>query len=369
MTIREITNFIELLAPKWTAWERDNTGLQVGDLNQPVESVLLSLDVTEEVVKEAIQKRIDLIISHHPLLFKPAKSITTSDTQGKILFSLIRHQISLYSSHTNLDFCKDGVSFSLAKKLGLEDVQFLSPLKGSLAKIVVFVPVSHNDKIMEAMARAGAGVIGEYSHCSFQIPGKGTFKGGDATNPFIGKPGALESVEEIRLEMISPRANIPKIIDALMAAHPYEEVAYDIYSLENEHPQFGMGAIGNLPKKTSLASFLKHTKRSLGASMLRHSEPIEKEIRRVAVCGGSGSDLLEIARSKHADVFITSDVRYHSFHDAAKEICLVDAGHWETEHVILDVLSARLRDFIRTSGGKATIQLSKKASNPVRVYS
>lgn len=368
MTVRDIANFLEEWAPTWVAWDRDNVGLQIGDWNQSVKKILLTLDVTEEVVTEAVKKGSNLIISHHPLLFKPAASITTSDATGRMLLALAQNRVSLYSAHTNLDFSKDGVSFALARKLGLENIRFLSPLRDNLAKIIVFVPDSHIETVLHTMAKAGAGVIGEYSHCAYQTKGKGTFKGSADSTPFIGKAGSFETAEEVRLEMISPRARLPEVIQAMRSVHPYEEVAYDIYHLENENPNYGMGAIGKLPQEQSLRAFLSSVKSMLSAAMVKYTGDLNRKIQHVAVCGGSGSDLLKIARSAGADVFITADVRYHSFYEADDRICLVDAGHWETEYAILDIIAEKLGAFAKSSKKELTINVSKKSTNPVKAF-
>lgn len=365
MTVSDIEQFFELWAPKWVAWERDNVGLQVGDSSRKVSSVLIALDVTPAVVAEAIAKKIDLIISHHPLLFRPPSSITTNDEVGTMILSLAEHHIALYSAHTNLDFTRDGVSVVLAKTLGLSDVRFLSPLKGTLVKIVVFVPQEYVDKVSYAMANAGAGVIGEYTSCSFQTNGTGTFRGSKSAKPFLGAKEKLEMVNEVRLEMVAPKARAQTIVNAMKTAHPYEEAAYDIYPLENTSPNFGMGAIGSLKKRISLRSFLTSVKKALRAEGLRYTGNLSRQIQRVAVCGGSGSDLLNDAIKAKADVFVTADVRYHTFHSAQNTIALVDAGHWETEYCILEPIASRLREAAKQSGDTLKIVTTKNTTNPI----
>lgn len=308
MRVVDIIKSLNEWAPKWAAWEKDNIGLQVGDEQQKVTKVFVTLDVTRQTISEAIARKADLIISHHPLLFQPISAITTRDSIGKTVLQLVKHKIALFSAHTNLDFAKDGVSFTLAKSLGLENIRFLSPIKNLLAKIVIFVPEKNCRQVMQAMSQAGAGVIGEYTSCSFSMEGKGSFRGSTSSNPFIGKQNKLESVEEIRLEMITPRANISEVIAAMQGVHPYEEVAYDIYFVENPNHNFGMGAIGKLPKPQSLGTFLHNIKRALGSKALRFAGSPLKKIHQVAVCGGSGSELLPDAINAGADAFVTADI-------------------------------------------------------------
>jgi len=366
MTVADVEHIMEEWAPRWVAWERDNVGLQIGERDRTVRTILVCLDVTEEVVSEAIRLRADLIISHHPLLFRPPKSITSGDRVGSLVLRLARHKIALYSAHTNLDVTEDGVSFALARALGLQNIRFLSPLRGLLAKIAVFVPEEYASTVMEAMAKAGAGIIGNYSHCSFSATGRGTFKGSPETNPFQGRAGTLESAREARLEMILPRAKAPAVIRALQNSHPYEEAAYDLYPLDNESRNFGMGAVGELPSRLSLGRLLKLAKKNLNAESVRCNGSAGTAIRRVAVCGGSGSELLEEAVSVKADAFVTADVRYHTFHDADSRIVLIDAGHWETEHVVLPVIAKRLRSAF--SKGRIRIVITKHRTSPIHTY-
>jgi hypothetical protein len=218
------------------------------------------------------------------------------------------------------------------------------------------------------MAKSGAGVIGDYTSCSFRLKGSGTFKGNEEARPFVGKAQQLETVEEVRLEMLAPRAILGEVISSMKAAHPYEEVAYDVYALENSDPNFGMGAIGELPRAASLRSLLARTKSVLGAECVRYAGDPDRRVRRVAVCGGSGSDLVKEAIGAGADVFITSDVRYHTYHDVRDRIALVDAGHWETEHVVLPTIQARLSDFIRRTGASAEVFVSRTSTNPIHCY-
>ncbi|MGA3244536.1 MAG: Nif3-like dinuclear metal center hexameric protein [Bacteroidota bacterium] len=368
MKLAEIEQFFESWVPKWTAWERDNVGLQVGRRSRRVKNVLVALDVTPEIVGEAIRKKIDLIVSHHPLLFRPPSSISDSNPVGSLLLSLAEHRIAVYSTHTNLDASSEGVSFALARALGVQKPVFLAPLKDSLVKLAVFVPAGYVDRVTAAMANAGAGVIGEYESCSFRMDGKGTFRGSDKSNPFLGKRQQLEDVEETRLEMIVPRERVNAVVAALKSVHPYEQVAYDLYTLENTNPNFGMGAVGDLPRSMTVKEFLTKLKKAISAESVRYSGALNQKIRRVAVCGGAGSELLDQAISAKADIFVTADVRYHPFHDAAGRIVLVDAGHWETEQCVLPVLASKLRTWAASQDESLVVSITQHSTNPIHSY-
>ena len=344
-------------------------GLQIGNRERRVRRVLVALDVTPEVVKEAIGKKADLIVSHHPLLFHPPSSITTGDELGKSLLTLAEKRIAVFSAHTNLDCARGGVSFALAEALGLRGTEFLAPLKDTLVKIAVFVPSGHVDAVAGAMGKAGAGAIGKYDSCSFRTVGTGTFRGSEASNPFLGQKGKLESVEETRIEMIAPRANAPSILTAMKAAHPYEEVAYDLYPLQNTDPEHGMGTVGTLTKPMTLGSFLKRVKITLRAEAVRYTGRLNRQVRRVAVCGGSGSNLLQNAIATHADAFVTADVKYHAFHEAGDRLALIDPGHWETEHVILKPIAERLKRHARTTGEPLEVFTTNIRTNPTHFLS
>ena len=368
MKLTEIERFLESWAPRWAAWERDNVGLQVGRRSRNIKSILIALDVTSDVVHEAVQKKVDLIVSHHPLLFRPPSSISDSDQVGVLILDLAEKGIALYSMHTNLDAATDGVSFALARVLGIQDPQFLAPMEDSLVKLAVFVPAEHVEPVATAMGEAGAGSIGEYRSCSFRIEGTGTFRGSDRTHPFSGKPLKLEQVKEIRLEMIAPRANIRAVVEAMKRTHPYEEVAYDVYTLENPNLNFGMGAVGGLKRPVSLKTFLAHVKKAVRADSVRYSGTLAQEVKRVAVCGGSGSELLEHAIRSKADVFVTADIKYHPFHSAVGRIALVDAGHWETEQVVLPVIADRLRSWAKSRDKNIVVSITQHSTNPIHSY-
>lgn len=365
MKLSDIELFFETWAPRWTAWERDNVGIQVGRRSQHVGRVLLALDVTHEIIDEAVKRKADAIISHHPLLYRPATSLSDGDMVGSLALSLAEKKIALYSAHTNLDAAPDGVSFALARALGVSSPKFLAPADGTLVKIAVYVPESHSERVAQAMAEAGAGIIGEYSSCSFRTKGKGTFRGSAASHPFEGSPKSLEEVEEVRIEMLAPRASVSSVVRAIKSVHPYEEVAYDVYTLENGSPNFGMGAIGTLKKAAKFSAFIALTKKTLGAESVRFVGSLRQSVTTVAVCGGSGSELLEAAVRAGADVLVTADVRYHAFHAAAGRIALVDAGHWETEQFILPVIARRLNEWSAAHKKSLDVVLTKHITNPI----
>jgi dinuclear metal center YbgI/SA1388 family protein len=364
--VNDIIAAFEDWAPKWAAWEKDNVGLQVGNRLQNVSKVLVTLDVTKQTVAEAISKKAELIISHHPLLFRPPSSITMSDMTGELILQLAEHKISLFSAHTNLDSTQGGVSFALAEALGLKNIRFLTPLKNSLSKIIVFIPEGHVERVMQAMTQAGAGIIGKYTSCSFGNKGIGSFRGSSSSRPFLGKRQKLEFVNETRLEMIAPRGRLNGVIAAMKTVHPYEEVAYDIYNVENQNSNFGMGAFGTLPKPQPLGRFLKSVKRTLNSGTLRFTGRTANKVQNIAVCGGGGSDLLSDAIAAKADVFITADIRYHTFHTAAGKIALVDAGHWETEQVVLRPIADRIRSIVQKADEPLTVLITKHRTNPIQ---
>ena len=367
MKCYEIFRFIENWAPKGIAWDKDNVGLQVGSAENVLTNILLCLDLTEKVVEDAIKRKCSLIISHHPLLFRPLKKIDTqSDKTSRIIAKLIKHNITVYSAHTNLDFTKEGVSFKLAEKLKLKNLRFLHHLDSNQLKLSVFVPFSHVDTVAEAIHGAGGGIIGEYSHCSFRTIGTGTFKGSAKSNPTLGKKMNLEYADEIKLEVLINSFDSAKIISAMLSAHPYEEAAYDLYPLSNKNVNYGMGVIGQLENSMSEKEFLNHVSKSLKIKNFRYAGGNKRRISSVAVCGGSGSDLLDTAVSKKADAFITADIKYHTFDEALDKILLIDAGHYETEIFSLDEVLTRLKEFL--ANRKIKVYKYSGSTNPVKFF-
>jgi dinuclear metal center YbgI/SA1388 family protein len=365
MTVKEISQVLEVWAPKELAWERDNVGLQIGDEKRRVKKILLSLDCSKRVIEEAKKKEIDLIICHHPLFFHPLKSVQKQTRTGAMVVELAKREIAVYSAHTNLDVTTNGVSVALAETIGLQNINVLLSQKDMQKKIVVFVPHQYVDKVTKAMAEAGAGVIGNYEYCSFQLEGTGTFRGTMLANPFVGKTGTLEKVQEVRLEMIVPNGKVRTVLNAMKSVHPYEEVAYDVYPLSNETSQYGAGAIGEFKRPMTVASFIGTIKRKLHTRAIRCSSNPPAKIKRVAVCGGSGSDLLSEAIRQQADAFVTADVRYHTFQEAENVIALIDAGHFETEFPILKKLASYLQKEFNVRKERIVVLISQQQQNPV----
>jgi dinuclear metal center YbgI/SA1388 family protein len=365
MTIHDIQHIMEVWAPKEIAWENDNIGLQVGALKKKINKILVTLSVSDNVVLEAKRMQADLIISHHPLIYRPISAISDSERTGRLISMLIRHNIALYCAHTNLDFTRDGVSFSLARALGLNSIDFLRKEKSLTRKIVVYVPQTHIERVRHAMSAAGAGIIGNYESCSFSNPGIGSFKPIGSAKPFIGSIGNLETVDEIRLEMNVPEWRLKSVIDSMRIAHPYEEVAYDVYPILNTTADCGEGAIGELMKPQKVELFLKNVKRILRTPILRTSGRSGRTIRRVACCGGGGSSLIQAAINRGADIYITGDVSFHRFEDVDNRILLVDAGHYETEYPVLRTIVQRLRTEIKRRSSITTVAQSKTFDNNI----
>jgi dinuclear metal center YbgI/SA1388 family protein len=297
-------------------------------------------------IKKAIEEKCNLIVSHHPLIFNPLNRIDTKSEKGQIIELALKNEITIYSAHTNLDFSRDGVSFTLAKKLGLQKIKFLENAPSTQYKLVTFVPEQYVENLLNKLSESGAGVIGNYTHCSYQLKGEGTFLGLENTNPAVGEKGKLEKVEEIRLEMILEHWNLNKAIKALLENHPYEEPAYDIYPLKNKNVNYGFGAVGFLKEKMDLNSFVNHVKNKLNAPSVKFTSGNKKFVQKIGVCGGSGSDLISKAIDANCDAFVTADLKYHTFLDYGDLIALIDAGHFYTEFPVLDELEKKLKEFL-----------------------
>jgi dinuclear metal center YbgI/SA1388 family protein len=347
MTVQDICTAMEEWAP--LAWQEsyDNAGLLVGNWQTPVKGVLISLDCTEAVVDEAITKGCNLIVSHHPIVFKGLKSLTGKNYVERTVIKAIQHNIALYASHTNLDHAPNGVSYQLAKKLGIEG-QVLKPFQDSLKSLIYFIPSAHEESVRMALHEAGAGNIGEYSSCSFTSDGTGRFTPSILTNPFIGQANQPESVQEKKVEMIYPAHLESKILQALNQAHPYEEVSYFTYGLGNAWKEVGSGCIGKLPTEMSAEEFIHYIKSRLGIQQLRHTALLSKTISTVAVCGGAGSFLLGEAKKQGADAFISADFKYHEFFDAENTCVICDIGHYESEVMIKDAILDYLSNIFST---------------------
>jgi len=342
----DIAKLMEELAPTELAENWDNVGLLLGDYESLTKKIMVCLDVTRELVDEAVSNKVDLIIAHHPLIFEPLKNIRKNDYQGELIHLLIKNNISVYCAHTNLDKAEYGTDYALATRLGLTEISTLHAEEGEqkLCKIAVFIPEGHEREVFEAMAVAGAGHIGKYSHCSFSTLGIGTFLPIEGTNPFVGQIGSIESIKETRLEMAVPNSKLDNVVNAMIKAHPYEEVAYDVYHLKNRTNKHGLGRIGILPDKVRLSDFIKHICNHLNIERLDAFGDLDKEISRVAVCAGSGADMAISAKNSGADLFLTGEIKYHKALELKSiGMPVVAAGHYATEATVMYWLTERLQ--------------------------
>jgi dinuclear metal center YbgI/SA1388 family protein len=367
MTCGEIFKYIEDWAPKEISWNKDNVGLQIGSAKRVVKNILLSLDLNMNVVNEAKNKNCNLIITHHPLLFNPVKKIDTgTDKRSLLIEKLIKNDITLFAAHTNFDFAKAGVSFQLAKTLKLKNIRFLTSINAIQYKLAIFVPNTHLEKVANAIFENGGGIIGEYSHCSFRTKGIGSFKGSEKTSPSIGKKLNYEKTDEIKLEVLIDYWKLEKILSAVKKVHPYEEVAYDVYPLNNKNANYGIGAIGELEKGMSYGEFLKHVSKSLKIKNFRYTNGKKSKIKTVAVCGGSGSEYIKDAVNLGAEAYVTADLKYHTFFDYEDKLLLIDAGHYETEILSLNELNKRLSSLIKKD--KVKVFNYTRSTNPINFY-
>ena len=364
MTINTITQILEDFAPLDYAEDFDNVGLLVGDSSSKLTGVLVTLDTLENVVDEAIAKKCNLIVSFHPIIFGGLKKITGKNYVERVVIKAIQNNIAIYSMHTALDNVSHGVNGKICEVLGLSNTKILIPQKGTLKKLTTYVPLANVEEVKEALFNAGAGEIGNYSNCSFSTEGKGTYKANDKANPVKGTIGEIHTEKEVMLTCIFGKNDEHTILKNLMAAHPYEEVAYDIQTLDNTNPYIGMGMIGELKEEISEIEFLTDLKQKMKTSVVRHSKLLEKPIKKVAVLGGSGSFAISAAKADGADVFITADLKYHQFYEAENQMILADIGHFETEqftkNLLVDYLTKKIPNF--------AIHLSESITNPINYF-
>ena len=361
MIIREIISYLESVAPLSHQEPYDNAGLIIGDQDSMVTSVLITLDITEAVIDEAIETGCELIIAHHPVIFKGIKKLNGNNYVERCVIKAIKNDIAVYASHTNLDSVMTGVNAKICGKIGLTDLRILSPEKNKLLKLVTFVPQDYIDQVREAVFAAGAGQIGKYDKCSYNVEGTGTFRGGEEANPFVGEIGEFHFEKEIRFETILPSYLKTKVVNALLKFHPYEEMAYDLYPLENSLANVGAGMIGELPGAIGETDFLESLPEIFNCKVVRHTYLLGKPVKKIAVCGGSGSFLLSSAIAAGADVFISSDFKYHEFFDAEEKIVIADIGHYESEQftkeLFYELLIKKFPNF--------AVRLSEVKTNPV----
>lgn len=360
-SIRDIVSHLETIAPPAYQESYDNAQLITGDPEQEVKGIICSLDVTEEVVQEAIGKNCNLIVAHHPIIFKGLKSLTGKNYVERTVIKAIKNDIAIYAVHTNLDHVKNGVNKKICEKIGLGKIKILAPKTALLMKLVTFVPTDEAGEVLQALYDTGAGKIGNYSSCSFQVKGKGTFLPSEEANPSIGAKGKLEEVNEKRIEVMFPAYLKNKVVEQLKQAHPYEEVAYYVQNLENENQEIGAGMVGELPVGMEEMEFLRYLKGRMDLKVIKHTALRNKKIKKVAVCGGAGIFLLPAAKREKADIFITSDIKYHEFFDAENQMIIADIGHYESEiytkELLMEILSQKFRNI--------ALYLTKIVTNPI----
>jgi dinuclear metal center YbgI/SA1388 family protein len=364
MKIAEIIHVLENIAPPVLQEDYDNAGLITGDASLECSGILCTLDATEAVIMEAKALNCNLVVAHHPIVFRGMKKITGKNYVEKTVINAIKNDIAIYAIHTNLDNVIGGVNSKIADKLNLQNRQVLSPKENMLMKLYTFAPVRYAEKVRAALFNAGAGAIGNYSECSFNAEGKGTFKAGENTDPFVGEQNIRHEENEIKIEVIFPFYRKNAIIKALLQVHPYEEVAYDIIALSNDFNQVGSGLIGELPEEISAGVFLSLLKKAFDLKLVKHTELFKRPVKKIAVCGGAGSFLIGKALAAGADFYITADIKYHEFFDADGKMVIADIGHWESEQFTIqllhDVLQAKFPNF--------AVLKTKTVTNPVHYF-
>lgn len=364
MRINEVIQALEQWAPPVLQEEYDNCGLQVGDPGAEVQQALLTLDCTEAVVAEAVAQGCGLIITHHPVIFKGLKAVTGSSGMQRTILAAIRANVAIYAIHTNLDNVIGGVSGEMAARLGLKPLHVLEPRQAQLLKLAVFVPQSHADAVRDALFVAGAGRIGGYDECSFNLGGTGTFRAGAGTHPFVGGHGERHVEAEVRIEVICPACLQQAVVAALLQAHPYEEVAYDLYPLLNRHAGVGSGLVGEWEHPMGEREFLERLKAVFGPPAIRHTALRGVPVRRVALCGGSGAFLIGKALAARADAYVTGDVKYHEFSLPEGRMLLADIGHFESERFTPELIQKHLARILPTFATR----LSKTGTNPIHFH-
>ncbi len=362
MYIKDIIQVLENLAPPCLQEEYDNAGLLTGQASWPCTGIMVSLDVTEATLKDAIKKGCNLVVAHHPILFRGIKKLTGKNYVEQTIIKAIKNDIAIYAIHTNLDNVLHGVNHAIAEKLKLKSCKILQPKVGQLQKLAVFVPQDHIDKVSNALFEAGAGSIGQYSECSFNTVGTGSFRANEGTNPFAGNIGERHFEAESRLEVIFPHWKSGPILKAMKDSHPYEEVAYDLYPLANSFNEVGSGMIGILNKPLETSAFLIQLKHTFKIPTVRHTRILKKKVQKIALCGGAGSFLTATAIAAGADVYITADVKYHEFFDANDKLVLADIGHYESEQFTIELLF----DILKQNFPNFAVLKTAVNSNPVK---
>ena len=359
--VKSICEIIEEFAPLALCESYDNVGLLIGDAQMEVSSILICLDVTEDVLDEAIQKKCNMIVSHHPLIFSGLKRLTNANDVQLCVAKAIKNDIAIYAAHTNIDNVLQGVSGRMAEKIGLTNMRVLQTKQNSLLKLAVYVPHAQANQVREALFAAGAGQIGNYDACSYNTEGIGTFRANEHSNPFVGARNELHLEPETRIEVILPVYFKHKVINALVQSHPYEEPAYDIYAVQNDWTQAGLGIVGELPEAEDEKIFLLRIKEIFKIKTIRHTALLRKPIKRVALCGGAGSSFVPDAIAAKADIYISGDFKYHDFFNAEKKILVADIGHFESEQYTKDIFYEIITKKIPTFA----VQISDINTNPI----
>lgn len=365
MKIQEIISFLEQRAHPALQEKYDNCGLLTGDSAQPCTGVICTLDATEDVIMEAVEKKCNLVVAHHPIIFSGLKKINGRNYVERTVIAAIKNDIAIYAIHTSLDNVSDGVNGRIADRLGLEQRTVLYPRPDTLRKLYTFVPVAEAARVRDALFAAGAGHISNYSECSFNTTGTGTFRGNEKSNPFVGEPGKRHQEEEVRIEVILPAWAEKRILEALHRAHPYEEVAFDMIALTNQSPGIGSGLVGSLPRPLPENEFLEKLQSVFGIPVIRHTRLPGRPVQKVAVCGGAGSSLIINALSAGVEAYVTADIKYHEFFDADDRLLLCDVGHFESEQYTIDLLQELLQQNFPTF---AVLKTGVK-TNPVHYFS
>ena len=364
MKISSLIKILEDFAPLSLQESYDNSGLIIGSPDEEVSNALICLDITEEVLDEAINDNFKMIISHHPIIFKGVKKINQKTAVERIIVKAIKNNIAIYAMHTNADNVLVGVNGLIAEKLGLVNTAVLDPKSNLFRKLVSFCPNSSLEKVRNSLIQAGVGQIGDYDSCTFNTEGIGTFRANENANPFVGEKGKLHFESETKIEAIYPIFKEAQIIQALLSAHPYEEVAYDIFPLENKYKEYGSGLIGELNQEMKELDFLELLKEKFDVKVIRHSDLLHKPIKKIALCGGSGSFLINKAKAHGADIFITGDVKYHDFFEAEKKMIIADIGHYESEQFTKDLI----RSILIKKIPNFALQISIQNTNPINYF-
>jgi len=364
MKISEVIKCLENFAPLSLQEDYDNAGLLIGNADDECAGILTTLDINEEVIVEALKKKCNLIVAHHPIIFKGLKKLTGKNYVERSVIAAIKNNIAVYTIHTNLDNVVNGVNQKIAQKLNLQNTEVLSPKEETLKKLVTFSPEKNAEEVRNALFKAGAGMVGKYTECSFNADGFGTFKAGEDAEPYVGKIGESHHENETRIEVIFPTYLQQQIVQNLKDAHPYEEVAYDIYELSNYRNDIGSGLLGDFQEPVSEKDLLSRLKKEFGLTIIRHTSFLHKKITKIALCGGAGSFLISAAKAAGAGAYITSDVKYHEFFDADNSIFLADIGHYESEQFTIDLLA----EILQQKFPNFAVLKTEIKTNPVNYY-